>query len=65
MNQLKAVCPTCRGSGWLCEEHPMQPWEHEHGDCDGAGVACGCNALAAVPHTDVFVEYDALNESMQ
>ncbi|HVQ04885.1 MAG TPA: hypothetical protein VMT14_15295 [Burkholderiaceae bacterium] len=63
MNQLKAVCPICRGSGWLCDEHPAQPWEHE--DCDGVGVACGCNSLAAVPHTDVFVEYDALNESMQ
>jgi hypothetical protein len=63
MNQLKAVCATCRGSGWLCEEHPAQPWEHE--DCDGAGIACSCNLLAALPHADVFVEYDRLNESMQ
>ena len=54
MSQLKAVCPTCRGSGWLCDEHPAQPWEHE--GCDGAGVACSCNALAALPHADVFVE---------
>ena len=61
MNQLKVVCATCRGSGWLCEDHPTQPWEHE--DCDGAGVACTCNSLAALQHADVFVEYDRLNES--
>jgi len=63
MTQLKAVCTTCRGSGWLCDEHPAQPWEHE--GCDGVGVACACNALAAVLHADVFVDYDALNESIQ
>jgi hypothetical protein len=61
MGQLRLVCSVCRGSGWLCDEHPTQPWEH--GDCDGVGVACTCNALAeAAPHADVFVEYDGLNE---
>lgn len=62
MNLLKVMCSTCRGSGWLCDEHPTLPWEHE--DCDGVGVACRCNALAAVPHTDVFVEYDPHSEQM-
>ena len=63
MKQLKLICARCRGSGWLCDEHPLLPWEH--GDCDGVGVACNCNPPAAVPRTDVFVEYDELNESAQ
>jgi hypothetical protein len=60
MGQLRLVCGVCRGSGWLCDEHPTQPWEH--GDSDGVGVACACNASAETPHADVFVEYDAQNE---
>jgi hypothetical protein len=58
--QLKLICPTCRGSGWLCDEHPTLPWDHD--DCDGAGFACNCNAFAVVPHKEVFVEYDSLDE---
>jgi hypothetical protein len=60
MSQLKLICSMCRGSGWLCDEHPTEPWDHA--DCDGAGVACRCNGMAATPHADVFVEYDRLNE---
>jgi hypothetical protein len=64
MKQLKLICAKCRGSGWLCDEHPLLPWEHDH--CDGAGIACACNALAvAPPHADVFVDLDELNESPQ
>ena len=55
--QLKLICPLCEGSGWLCEEHPRQPWSH-HDDCDGGGIACRCNELAAVPRDEVFVEDD-------
>lgn len=58
--QLKLICARCRGSGWLCDEHPTEPWDHA--DCDAAGTACACNALATVPHADVFVEYDGLGE---
>lgn len=60
MSQLRMVCSMCRGSGWLCDEHPTLPWEH--GDCDGVGVACTCNASAVTPHADVFVEFDTLSE---
>jgi hypothetical protein len=63
MKQLKLICAKCRGSGWLCDEHPLLPWEHDH--CDGVGVACACNALGAVPRADVFVEFDEVNESAQ
>ena len=58
--QLKLICARCRGSGWLCDEHPTLPWDHD--DCEGAGVACGCNAFALAPHKEVFVEYDSLDE---
>jgi hypothetical protein len=63
MKQLKLICAKCRGSGWLCDEHPQLPWEHEH--CDGVGIPCNCNLLASVPRVDVFVEYDRLNELAQ
>jgi hypothetical protein len=58
--QLKLICPDCLGSGWLCDEHPKLPWDHD--GCDGAGVVCRCNASAATPHREVFVEYDSLDE---
>ena len=59
--QLKLICPDCAGSGWLCEEHPNLPWDHDE-ECDGAGIACDCNAFAVAPHKVVFVDYDALDE---
>jgi hypothetical protein len=42
-------CPLCRGSaepGWLCEDHPDKPWQHDR--CGGAGIACVCNPQAQV-----------------
>jgi hypothetical protein len=61
MGILNPACSVCRGSGWLCEEHLMLPWEHD--DCDGVGVACACNPQAAVPFVSVFVEYDRQDET--
>jgi hypothetical protein len=58
--ELKLICAVCRGSGWLCDEHPTLPWEHD--DCDGVGIVCGCNAHAVAPHREVFVEYDTSEE---
>ena len=58
--QLKSICPDCRGSGWLCDQHPALPWDHD--DCDGAGIVCRCNEFAVAHHNVVFVEYDALDE---
>jgi len=58
--QLKLICPDCLGSGWLCDEHPTLPWDH--GDCDGAGIVCRCNAAAVAPHRVVFVDYDVRDD---
>ena len=55
-------CALCRGSGWLCDEHPTAAWDHD--DCDAAGIVCRCNAHVLLPHTDVFVELDRLDGSM-
>ena len=58
--QLKLICPDCLGSGWLCDEHPTLPWDHD--GCDGAGIVCRCNGFATTPHREVFVEYDSLDD---
>ncbi|MFG3598318.1 hypothetical protein [Bradyrhizobium sp. RDI18] len=41
-------CLLCEGSGWVCENHPDQPWEGEHTcGCGGAGARCPtCNSPA-------------------
>jgi hypothetical protein len=32
----------CAGTGWLCEEHPDKPMDHD--GCRGAGMPCpSCN----------------------
>jgi hypothetical protein len=61
--QLKLICSPCAGSGWLCDEHPMLPWSHD--DCEGGGIACRCNELAATPHNEVFVEDEALEAGLR
>src|SRR5437588_270065 len=32
------VCPRCQGEGWICDQHPSQPYPH--GDCIGPGNPC-------------------------
>jgi hypothetical protein len=33
-------CPLCRGELWVCEAHPLTPFE----DCCGEpGIPCRCN----------------------
>jgi hypothetical protein len=49
-------CPICRGSGWVCEDHPGEPWEHA--GCGGAGVACQCNPGGLVQWQQVIVTTD-------
>jgi hypothetical protein len=39
----KPNCPTCRGTGWVCENHPDKPWDDEMGCTCGAGLPCECN----------------------
>jgi hypothetical protein len=38
-------CNICKDTGWVCENHPRQPWEGPHAcDCGGAGMPCAtCN----------------------
>jgi hypothetical protein len=46
-------CEPCREgrhyTGWVCEDHPDQPWEGPHAcACGGAGAPCPhCNAATA------------------
>jgi hypothetical protein len=37
-HEREAACPTCQGSGWVCEAHPEHPWPHD--DCAGPGEPC-------------------------
>lgn len=41
----------CEGTGWVCEEHPHLPFEHDDctsksGRCAGPGIPCRCNPRA-------------------
>jgi hypothetical protein len=42
-------CLLCEDTGWVCENHPDQPWQGRQAcDCGGAGAPCPrCNAAAA------------------
>jgi hypothetical protein len=44
-DKLEHTCPNCDGTGWVCEEHPDQPWEGLHAcSCGAAGAPCPhCN----------------------
>jgi len=35
------ACSLCLGAGWVCAQHPAQPWRH--GGCSSAAVPCACN----------------------
>ena len=37
-------CPICLGIGWVCVNHPNQPWDQDLGCECGAGMPCEeCN----------------------
>jgi hypothetical protein len=38
-------CSPCEDCGWVCENHPVRPWEGQHAcRCGGAGMPCpSCN----------------------
>jgi hypothetical protein len=51
------TCSICRGSkepGWVCEDHPDRPWEHD--GCEGAGAPCGCNPMGVVGWREIYAE---------
>jgi hypothetical protein len=43
---LLPALPRLGRAGWLCEDHPDKPWQHDR--CGGAGIACVCNPQAQV-----------------
>jgi hypothetical protein len=41
-----AKCKTCKGEGWVCENHPNKGWGYgEACSCGGAGAPCACNTI--------------------
>jgi hypothetical protein len=46
---MNKSCPICEGIGWVCENHPDQPWTGPHAcTCGGAGAPCPrCNAATS------------------
>lgn len=53
-------CPVCAGAaepGWLCEEHPGKPWQHD--GCGAAGMPCVCNPAGAVLWGELYAGDDA------
>ena len=38
---LPMKCERCQDTGWVCEEHPDKPLNHD--GCQGAGEPCDCN----------------------
>jgi hypothetical protein len=42
---IEHACLLCEGTGWVCEDHPDQPWDGPHAcRCGAAGAPCPhCN----------------------
>jgi len=45
------ICSLCDGGGWVCEEHPVQPWQGPNAcTCGAAGAPCPhCNGADDEP----------------
>lgn len=58
---LTRVCPLCKGSGWVCEDHPHLPFMHDP-DCGAEGRKCRCNPTAAMPPgTEIVAAVEDVN----
>jgi hypothetical protein len=47
-------CEICMGLGWVCEEHPLRPWETGYPadcSCGAPGMPCVCTGLQTAPDT--------------
>lgn len=42
---IDRMCPNCFGIGWVCENHPNNPWHEKLGCMCGAGMPCKCNRV--------------------
>src|SRR5688572_16275669 len=47
-------CPICESNepGWVCEDHPDKPWEHD--GCGAPGMRCVCNPNGDVRWRKVY-----------
>ncbi|RXH10590.1 hypothetical protein EAS54_31130 [Bradyrhizobium guangzhouense] len=45
-------CQICFGLGWVCENHPFQPWDEKGCQC-GAGMPCECQQATGLEELDV------------
>jgi hypothetical protein len=41
------ICPRCKGEGWVCENHPTEPYTSSHRD--GEGAPCPVSSAWAYP----------------
>jgi hypothetical protein len=37
---MRQGCSHCHDTGWVCEEHPTEPMDHD--DCGRPGMPCAC-----------------------
>lgn len=52
---MRLGCASCAGSaepGWVCADHPDQPWQHD--DCEAEGAPCNCNPAGRVGFVKVL-----------
>lgn len=45
-----ADCPICKGTLWVCESHPLAPWDSSiPGGCEcNCGMPCECNPTGMI-----------------
>lgn len=55
--RAERVCTICKGEGWVCENHPDLPWQHD--GCGGAGDPCCCNPDGKVKWALIYADVDA------
>ena len=47
------LCRNCRGTLWVCENHPDKPFDPGPEGCEcGAGQPCECNPSGVIPTGD-------------
>lgn len=53
------ACESCKGTGWVCENHIETPFGNGQGECDcGAGCNCLCNPHGEVEWQAVYATTD-------
>ena len=50
-------CVSCAECGWVCQDHPDSPWEHDN--CGAPGVPCACNPRGKVNWQEVYPDSDS------